>query len=310
MGLDSASLKFCCAAKSLGVDFRTTLMVGRQSMFSNPLELRKVFDALGVGSDPEAFLRDNKYGEAFFTILGASSIASLDYHDYEGADIIHDLNFPVPEALKRQFSVVYDGGTLEHIFNIPQALKNCMDLVEVGGHFLQANVANNFMGHGFWQFSPELLFRVFSEQNGFRIKAVLIHERVPCGSWFLVKDPDEVQERVILCNSNPTYILTIAQKVKQEDVFRNPPLQSDYVGVWAGAGQQLKKVPEFAAHGSRKTPLGVFRSCVSSAANRVRRILAPLDNSANKDTPFGRSYYRPVSEKDLLKGHFARNPAV
>jgi hypothetical protein len=32
--------------------------------------------------------------------------------------------------------------------------------------------ANNQMGHGFYQFSPELFFRVFSQENGYLLRAL------------------------------------------------------------------------------------------------------------------------------------------
>ena len=51
-----------------------------------------------------------------------------------------------------------------------------MQMVRVGGHFMQLTVANNFMGHGFWQLSPELIYRIFTEDNGYRIECVLLHE--------------------------------------------------------------------------------------------------------------------------------------
>ena len=103
-------------------------------------------------------------------------VSSVDASDYERATHIHDFNQPLPASLANRFSVVHDGGTIEHVFNIPQAFKNCMEMVRVGGHFIQVNVANNYMGHGFWQFCPELIYRIFSRENGFQIKAVLMHE--------------------------------------------------------------------------------------------------------------------------------------
>ena len=78
------------------------------------------------------------------------------------------MNLPIGDDLKRKFSVVIDGGTLEHVFNFPVAIKNCMQMLDVGGHFFVHTMANNFMGHGFYQFSPELFYRVFSPENGFR----------------------------------------------------------------------------------------------------------------------------------------------
>src|SRR5207248_1444799 len=97
--------------------------------------------------------------------------------------------------------------------NVYQALKNCMEMVAVGGHFTQVNAANNFMGHGFWQFSPEMIFRAFSPANGYEIVVVLLHEVVPGGSWYVVTDPEEVKTRVESCNMLPTYILTVARRI-------------------------------------------------------------------------------------------------
>jgi hypothetical protein len=44
-----------------------------------------------------------------------------------------------------------------------------MDLLKVGGTFVASTPANYFMGHGFYQFSPELFFRLFCPENGFRL---------------------------------------------------------------------------------------------------------------------------------------------
>src|SRR5262249_13637464 len=195
MGLDSSAVLFLCAAKSFGVDFTRTLTIGRQSLFPSGAALGRVFSILGIREDVNRFLAENDFGERFFSLLGAREVASMDFSTYESASIIHDLNDPIPESLRRRYSLVYDGGTLEHVFNIYQALKNTMEMVAPGGHLLQASVANNFMGHGFWQFSPEMLFRAFSADNGYRVEAMLLHERTPGGQWYLVSDPDEVRSR-------------------------------------------------------------------------------------------------------------------
>jgi hypothetical protein len=286
MGLDNASIKFCCAARSLGVDFRETLMIGRQQLICECRELQKIFNILGVNSDAKVFLKNNKYGEEFFSNLGSLRVSSLDCNGYEGAEIIHDLNSPVPEALKSVFSVVYDGGTLEHIFDIRQAFKNCMDLVQVGGHFIQVSVANNFMGHGFWQFSPELIYRVFCEKNGFRTKAVILHERFDKGAWYLVQDPEEAKERVLLRNAKPTYILTIAQKVRQEEPFKASPIQSDYVGSWAGVRQYSSNCP-----GGAKL--------LESQAQKIWRLAF---GKWKINERFKQPYYKPITESDLMLG--------
>ncbi len=53
------------------------------------------------------------------------------------------------------------------MFNIAQALENCVKLCKIGGQILQAVPANGECGHGFWQMSPELFFSLYSERNGF-----------------------------------------------------------------------------------------------------------------------------------------------
>ena len=121
-----------------------------------------MFDQLSLGLDAIAFLRESEgYAEKFFQILGASHITSFDKSDYQVATCLHDMNAPIEGSLKNRFSVVLDSGTLEHVFNFPQAIRNCMEMVKVGGHFIQITVANDFIGHGFYQFTPELMYRVF-----------------------------------------------------------------------------------------------------------------------------------------------------
>src|SRR5262249_13058363 len=116
------------------------------------------------------------YCEGFLKRLGASEVVSVDASDYEGASVVHDMNQPVPASMYESFTAVIDSGTLEHVFNFPVAVKNCMEMVSRGGHFLGITPANNLMGHGFYQFSPELLYRIFSPANGYQIRKLMICE--------------------------------------------------------------------------------------------------------------------------------------
>ncbi len=78
MGLDCAAVKFLCAAKSMGVDFAHTIMVGRQIFIPERDTLKRVSVALNVHCDPIALLGNDKFGELFFTLLGAEQVSSLD----------------------------------------------------------------------------------------------------------------------------------------------------------------------------------------------------------------------------------------
>ncbi len=306
MGLDTSSIMFLCAARSMGVDFGSTAMVGRQSFWPDEAALRRVFSVLGIDRDAADFLRQHEYGEEFFSLLGAHHVDSVDVSPYERATILHDMNLPLPIELRERFTLVYDGGTLEHVFNIPQAFKNCMEMVRVGGHFTQVNVANNFAGHGFWQFSPELIFRMFSEQNGFRLEAVLMHEVTPGGAWYLVSDPDDLRQRVQLCNDQPTYILTIAKRFDRAPIFARTPQQSDYVNLW---DRSLNDTPQVHEAGWRHYIPPSVKQLLKSLLGRVYH--RPRDGCWPTLAPgFSPKAYRVISEDDLLRGRLpGRGPA-
>ena len=220
-------------------------MIGRQNFGGDRVEagLNRMFETLGISQDARKFKARNLFCEELFGLLGAKQVESFDVSDYQQATHIHDMNQPIPTVFHERYSCVHDGGTIEHVFNIPQALKNCLQMVRLGGHFTQVNVANNYMGHGFWQFSPEMIYRTMSPENGFEIRAVLLHETIPGGSWHLVADPEKVGGRVELCNSHPTYILTIAKRTAIKDIFAKPSQQSDYVVEWAASQIQPRKRP-------------------------------------------------------------------
>ena len=100
----------------------------------------------------------------------------MDASDYEHATVVADLNQPIPQSLHGHFNLVYDGGTIEHIFNVRQSFENLMSLPKVGGSLVIQTMANNWFGHGFYQFSPELFYRVLSPENGYRVRRVVVHE--------------------------------------------------------------------------------------------------------------------------------------
>ncbi|HYG50129.1 MAG TPA: hypothetical protein VD905_04455, partial [Flavobacteriales bacterium] len=144
-------------------------------------------------------------------------------------------NTPVPEHLKNKYSLVLDSGTLEHVFDYKTAVKNCMEMVKPGGHFIGISPANNLMGHGFYQLSPELFYSVFSTTNGFNVIKMVIaasNEKGEIKNWYEVANPDVIKSRLHLVNNFPVYILFIAKKTAEVEIFKNIPFQSDYVTTW------------------------------------------------------------------------------
>ncbi|MGO8818932.1 MAG: hypothetical protein ACLQVG_30200 [Terriglobia bacterium] len=188
------------------------------------------------------------YADKLFTLLGATEVVSIDYSDYEGASVVHDMNAPIPQHYRDSFDFLYDGGTLEHIFNFPQAIKNCMDLLKVGGTFVASTPANNFMGHGFYQFSPELFFRLFCPENGFRLDRALVFEWGSGGARYEVEDPQKLRRRAELWATGGRILLCIEARKVEAHPGGLPllPQQSDYVAQWKteppkAAGKSLRQ---------------------------------------------------------------------
>lgn len=162
--------------------------------------------------------------------FGATSVDSIDNSNYEKATIIHDMNAALPEHLHGKFDTVIDGGCLEHIYNIPQALKNCSQLVRRGGQIIHILPANNFCGHGFWQVSPELFFSLYSAKNGYSETEVFLADLADEERWFRVKRPENGL-RVDVTNSTPVYVL--ARTVLDRSDFSHADVQqSDYRYEW------------------------------------------------------------------------------
>ncbi len=221
MGLDSDGTKFLFAARAAGVSFQRTAMLGRQNFFPTVAHLQKLLERHTPGVSADQFLADSEgYAEKLFEFFGAEEVIAIDNSDYEGAAVVADFNTPIDASLKNRFTALVDGGCLEHIFNFPQAITNCMEMLSVGGHFLGITPANNFCGHGFYQFSPELYFRMFSEPNGFIVRAILTKEKE---RWFRVIDPEEFGGRVELINNRAAYLFVLAQKIDDRPSFPSGP---------------------------------------------------------------------------------------
>jgi SAM-dependent methyltransferase len=231
--MDINSLLFLVQARRAGVPMERVLTIGRHELNVYPRTLCKVLSKAGFPTDLFAPGRPvNRFAEPVFMALGAKKVLSMDASDFEGADIVHDLNTPIDDSLKQSFDVVYDDGTLEHVFNVPVALKNCMEMLKPGGTFICQTAANNWFGHGFYQFSPELFYNVFSRDNGFAIEEMLVHVVGPYGKWYRVANPIEIGARVELFNSFPLLMLVMARRLEVVPLFRVMPQQSDYVTRW------------------------------------------------------------------------------
>src|SRR5207247_7732974 len=177
MGLDGNGTRLLLYAKRRGLDLRRTATLGRQGLHLSSEQLAKNFSDFGrplTTKQASVMLEsENGYCEPFLNALGAEEVISFDNSLYEHASELHDFNRPLSSQWDNAFTTVLDAGSLEHIFNFPVALSNCLRMVAPNGHFLAITPANNTLGHGFYQFGPELFYRSCSEQNGFQIVVMM-----------------------------------------------------------------------------------------------------------------------------------------
>lgn len=96
--------------------------------------------------------------EVFFGLLGIKELFTMDISSYEGADIVHDLNKPIPETLYGQFDFIIDGGTFDHLFDVRTAFENVVKMLKTDGRVFQWNAASNFTGGTYLSFGPDLFY--------------------------------------------------------------------------------------------------------------------------------------------------------
>ncbi|MEN9519338.1 MAG: hypothetical protein RLZZ381_1926 [Cyanobacteriota bacterium] len=245
MGITYSSAALMAQAKQSNVCFDKILTIGHQYLNISPKQVKQLAKSYSPMIDASDFSHE-RYADKFFkAFLNAQNVMSMDYSDYENCDIVHDMNYPVDPSYHEKFDAVIDGGSLEHIFNLPVAITNYMNLVKKGGSLFIFTTANNHTGHGFYQFSPELFFRIFQPENGFEIRDIILEKHSFPGlelshktKCFSVVDPSIVKSRVGLVSNSPVMIMVHAIKTERKSVFTNYPIQSDYLSAYSNRVNQ------------------------------------------------------------------------
>lgn len=245
MGIAKAAYRLLLEEKKRGVlKGESILQLGRQCVLFDHAQLLKCAKKSGVPlTEVEPQLSFDSYHRKFkridditlFKALGFKNVHSLDYCDFEGADIVCDLNHPVPEKYWGQFDVIYDGGTAEHVFNFPQVLRNIHLLLKEGGVIIHVSPSNNHVDHGFYMFSPQV-YSEYYKTNAYKILTSHIFEygTNPKSSWNIYPY-EKVAEKYLGFGGFTKKLLGIhivAQKTPHStnDLI---PQQGTYVNAWS-----------------------------------------------------------------------------
>src|SRR5665213_1290887 len=153
MGLDLFAIDLFVRQFPAGNEMRRIVTLGRQDCYFTALDAERLLALHGIA--PGRFAESADRGESFawmpperrqrtksfiaperlFELLGfrARNIESLDYSDFEGASIIADLNHPVDHRHWGAFDIVFDSGTIEHVFSTRDSFQNILRMCKVGG---------------------------------------------------------------------------------------------------------------------------------------------------------------------------------
>jgi hypothetical protein len=241
MGIDKVALEtILLSIKYINSNRQNALTLARQQFHRDQEQINHYLKKYNLTHLANRY-NPGDYFEQLFYDLGFQTVDSIDYSDYENANIIHNLNNPIPSNMKK-YQYIYDGGTIEHIFNMPQVCENIVNLLDIGGIFCSVTVNNNFSGHGIYQFSPEFFLSAFSKEYGMEIQQLyLAKNETEIESWIDVNNFNKEnggRNCARFFSNDEVYILTIAKKISnvRKNFITQSPNQYSYEQIdWANS---------------------------------------------------------------------------
>ena len=166
--------------------------------------------------------------DLFFGLLGIEKVNVMDVSDYEGADIIHDLNKPIPPSLEGQFDFIIDGGTFDHLIDLRMAFENVVKLLTPQGRVFQWNAASNFIGAAYMSLGPDLFYDYYT-LNKFADCKVYVAAIDDMGQGELWDLYEFTENKGYGHFYSKQILLTIVMAEKgKESTYGNIPIQAQY----------------------------------------------------------------------------------
>ncbi len=177
MGMSRGGIKLMMREGRRERYFGKVLTAGRQDVFGTADNLERWAQEMDYvltsgwrrkhfhDEDETKKKRRNIADEALFLALGFDELESMDYSSYEACTIVHDLNKDIPIQYHDRYDLIFDGGTSEHIFDLPKVLENYNKMLKRGGRIIHAAPSSNHVDHGFYMFSPTLFSDYYSSNN-------------------------------------------------------------------------------------------------------------------------------------------------
>lgn len=161
---------------TVGVNFATIQSLASSYGIKIDSTYFKTHDVVTKRSSQEFWVDDAELIKILFQ--GVESIDILDVSPYEGANVIADMNLPLPIELRGKYDFIYDSSVLDNIFNPAQMIQNAALMLRESGRFLSMNVASFYPG-AMTSCHPEWFYAFFAVNNFRDVKVYLTVQRNP-----------------------------------------------------------------------------------------------------------------------------------
>jgi SAM-dependent methyltransferase len=215
------------------------LQLGRQEILFKRDDLARIMRTCGMPAERLKPGGQDLDDIAFFSIFDFDSISAADVSVEMTAEVVHDLNSAdVSPAHRGRFDVIFDGGTMEHVFHAPNLFAAIHALLAENGRIVHNTPASNSIDHGFYSFSP-CLYHEYYKTNGYRIETAYL---LDYGSRYLpirmtAYNYDPPLRRSWLDMRRPSHVhynFFVARK-QLGATFGRVPQQSFYEAIWTEA---------------------------------------------------------------------------
>lgn len=252
MGLSRAAISYLMNEGKRREFAGSVLTLGVQNVFMTAAQFEKLARDTGFKLKPvpsnlskSPLIEGQITSEYALTRLGFQKVVATDVNGFEGADFLFDLNDDdVPDEHRAKFDLVIDSGTLEHIFNIPNALKNIVNFASDGGRILHLAPSSNHIDHGFYMFSPTLFWDFYSANRQKIVSCELFRysmQEHDTDRWVMGKYVPGSLEKFSMGGLGGG-CFGVAALIERESAITKitVPQQGMYLSMWSNTASQVK----------------------------------------------------------------------
>ncbi|MEO5358383.1 MAG: class I SAM-dependent methyltransferase [Nitrospirae bacterium YQR-1] len=168
------------------------LAIGRSTVYTPKNVLTDLFNKYKIPTETlQSIYSSNKYidnstrrstgeitDDALIASFSGCQYNCLDISGYEGADIIHDMNTPIPQDYHGKYDFIYNGGCMDNMFDPVTCIKNTAKMLSPNGRIVHAESATAMAGY-YLTFSPEWFFSYYAINNFYDCKVYVVVAREP-----------------------------------------------------------------------------------------------------------------------------------